>query len=98
MYQNPIYAWGNVILIALTLHRGYSHGRDAASIPGSLWGVLIRDGIAYFLWWPRLRRLDASLRLLWPHTVPSSAGVQLSYLSRRQPNYDLILIPVIRCL
>ncbi|KAJ6625304.1 hypothetical protein B0H10DRAFT_638414 [Mycena sp. CBHHK59/15] len=40
---------GDVILIALTLHRGYSHGRDAASIPGSLWGVLIRDGIAYFL-------------------------------------------------
>ncbi|KAJ7779319.1 hypothetical protein DFH07DRAFT_936214 [Mycena maculata] len=40
---------GNVLAISLTLYRGSSHAGGATAVAGSLWGVLIRDGIAYFV-------------------------------------------------
>ncbi|KAF7359682.1 hypothetical protein MVEN_00692600 [Mycena venus] len=46
-HSREIGAWeamlaGDILLLALTLHRGYTHSRDFHS--GSLWRVLIRDG------------------------------------------------------
>ncbi|KAJ7790579.1 hypothetical protein B0H14DRAFT_3161339 [Mycena olivaceomarginata] len=40
---------GDVIAISLILYRAYTHGQGTSVLRRSLWGVLIRDGIAYFL-------------------------------------------------
>ncbi|KAJ7620347.1 hypothetical protein FB45DRAFT_1033027 [Roridomyces roridus] len=40
---------GDVIAISLILYRAYTHGQGTTAVPGSLWGVLIRDGILYFV-------------------------------------------------
>ncbi|KAJ7887374.1 hypothetical protein B0H13DRAFT_2043054 [Mycena leptocephala] len=37
----------DILLVGLTLYRGYSHCRDMP--PGSLWTVLVRDGLMYFV-------------------------------------------------
>ncbi|KAF8143539.1 hypothetical protein K438DRAFT_1867430 [Mycena galopus ATCC 62051] len=40
---------GDVIAISLILYRAYTHGQGTSVLRTSLWGVLIRDGIVYFL-------------------------------------------------
>lgn len=40
---------GDIILLSLTLYRGYTHSRHVTLPAGSLWRILVRDGAVYFV-------------------------------------------------
>ncbi|KAJ7176089.1 hypothetical protein C8R43DRAFT_974933 [Mycena crocata] len=39
---------GDVLVICLTLYRSYMSSRNGAAFSGSLWRIMIRDGVVYF--------------------------------------------------
>ncbi|KAJ7729481.1 hypothetical protein B0H16DRAFT_1586864 [Mycena metata] len=39
---------GDILVIGLTLYRSYTQRRNGVSFAGSLWRIMIRDGVAYF--------------------------------------------------